>query len=393
MAIDLITPGEESTTIIERVRRFLLLSDINNYTLPWHLMTSTDSRVNERNAKIEAIEDHLGIFPNGTFVPLTIRQRMFFGSPVKKLEYKIKKIRSKSREVTEFVNSLETKDEDGKDVALLREFILECLPPFKRYALEVNNHAYDEAEYRRVSWPVYVIAWIFISATLLFFIYWIFAWGVYEGDSMLSTWGAIFGTGAATDIIFIQVTKIVVLNYLPGLAMQHQLVRIRSVLADILANYVNRNMNQNNNALNVDAEENMDEISVVQYMSAACRAARSTELCNLPAAWLLRQVTHSHTIHTLTLTHTNTHARARTHTHKRISVTYFSLSNHFSVFALTSFFLFPVVLFSLFLSSSPYPSRLYTAFLDDLIFTLMHQITTIIHLIILIYVSFLFFLF
>ena len=70
---------------------------MNNHPLPWHLMTSTNSRINERNTKIEAIEDHLGIFPNGTFVPITMRQRMFFGSPVKKLEFKIKKIRSKTK--------------------------------------------------------------------------------------------------------------------------------------------------------------------------------------------------------------------------------------------------------------------------------------------------------
>jgi hypothetical protein len=293
---DLITPGEEAATIIERVRRFLLLPNINHCTLPWHLSTSTNRRLHERTAKIEAIEDHLGIFPNGTFVPLTLRQRMFFGSPLKKLEYKIKKIRCKASEVTEFVDSLGTQDEDGKDVALLREFILECLPPFKRYALEVNNRAYDEAEYRRVSWPVYVIAWVFISAVLLFFIYWIFAWGVYEGDSMLSTWGAIFGTGAATDIIFIQVTKIIVLNYLPGLAMQHQLIRIRSVLADILINYVSRNSNSDGDGKAQSKEDGTDEISVVQYMSAACRAARSPDLCHLPAAWLLRQVSHTHTL-------------------------------------------------------------------------------------------------
>lgn len=229
---------------------------------------------------------------------------MFFGSPLKKLEYKIKKTRCKASQVTEFVDSLGTQDEDGKDVALLREFILECLPPFKRYALEVNNHAYDEAEYRRVSWPVYVIAWVFISAVLLFFIYWIFAWGVYEGDSMLSTWGAIFGTGAATDIAFIQVTKIIVLNYLPGLAMQHQLVRIRSVLADTLINYMSRDSSSDGDGDGKaqSKEDGTDEISVVQYMSAACRAARSPNLCHLPAAWLLRQVSH-----TCTRTHTVAH--------------------------------------------------------------------------------------
>jgi hypothetical protein len=58
------------------------------------------------------------------------------------------------------------------------------------------------------------------------------------------------------------------------------------VLADISMNYINHN---HNSMKPVGAEES-DEMSVVQYMSAACRASRSKELRYLPAAWLLRQV-------------------------------------------------------------------------------------------------------
>jgi hypothetical protein len=282
-----LTPQEEALTILGRVRTFLAYGDLDNYCLPWEVISDTDPRAKERGAKTEAIEEHMGVFPDGTFVPLTLRQRLFFSSPLKKLEYKIAKVRKLSDEVVDVVSTLETTTEDAKDIALLREFILECLSPFKRHSLIVNNHAYDEAAARRVSWPVYITSWIIITGSLLFFIYWIFAWGVFQGDTVLGAWGAIFGTGAAGDIIFVQVTKIVILYYLPALAMQPQLLRIRNVLADISMNYINR---QHTSYSQTAPVEKSEDISIIQYMSAACRAARSSELHALPSAWLLRQV-------------------------------------------------------------------------------------------------------
>ena len=284
--IDLLTPAEEALTLLARVRSFLSYNDIDNYCLPWEVLSDTDPRVKERGAKTEAIEEHLGVFPDGTFAPLSLRQRLFFGTPVRKLEYKLKKVRQQSEEVIDHVSTLEAATDDARDIALLREFILECLSPFKRHSLIVNNHAYDVAASRRVSWLVYIIAWTVISGCLLFFIYWIFAWGLYQGDVVLGAWGATFGTVAATDIIFVQVTKILVLFYLPALAMQPQLLRIRNVLADISMNYINHN----HNLIKAVGVQESDDMSVVQYMSAACRASRSQELRYLPAAWLLRQV-------------------------------------------------------------------------------------------------------
>ena len=270
------------------MRTFLSYGDIENYCLPWEVLSDSDPRSKERGAKTEAIEEHCGVFPDGTFVPLTFRQRLFFSSPLKKLEYKIAKVRKQSAKVVRRVSHIETSLEDTRDIALLREFILECLCPFKRQSLMVNNHAYDEAATRRVSWPVYIAAWTVITSSLLFFIYWIFAWGVYQGDEVLGAWGAIFGTGAAGDILFVQITKIVILHYLPALAMQPQLLRIRSVLADISMNFINRQ----DEFHPPTGPDTSDDISVIQYMSAACRAARSTELYALPAAWLLRQVSY-----------------------------------------------------------------------------------------------------
>ena len=285
--LDLLTPGEEAATLLERVRHFLSFDDTDRYSLPWEMMRNNDMKAKDRGVKVEAMEEHLGILPDGSFVPLTTRQKFFFGSALNKLEYKIKKVRKKSAEIVRTVASDETLEQDGKDIRLLREFILECLSPFKRHTLEVNNRMYDDLGTGRISWLVYVISWIFITGVLLFFLYWIFAWGIYQGDDVLNAWGAVFGTGAVSDILLIQVTKIVVLYYLPALAMQPQLLRIRSVLADISLNYINDHHPTNRRKPELDQT---DEISVIQYMSAACRASRSSELCSLPAAWLLRQV-------------------------------------------------------------------------------------------------------
>jgi hypothetical protein len=265
-----------------------LLSEVDDVdtAFPWIGVISTDQAQCHRKTSIDAFEEHLGIFPDGTFVPLTLKQRLFFGTPMAKLEYKMKKARKRTKEVVDALSSLQSTDDDGRDIALLREFILECLSPFKRYALKVNNSAYDEATIRNVSWPVYISAWIFVIGSLLFFIYWIFAWGVYEGDDILASWGAIFGTGAASDILLVQVTKVVLLHYLPAVAMQPQLLRIRSVLADISMSYINRYGPSVGSEI-VKAEL----IKVIQHTSTACRAARSKALHALPAAQLLRQVT------------------------------------------------------------------------------------------------------
>ena len=283
----MLTAGEEASTLLDRVRTFLSFQDIERYSLPWEMMRNSDMKVKDRGVKVEAMEEHLGILPDGTYVPLTTRQQLCFGTAMNKLEYKIKKVRKKAEEVVRAVSSHEVGEQDGKDIRLLREFILECLSPFKRHTLEVNNRLYDDLESGRVSWTVYIISWMFVSGVLLFFLYWIFAWGIYQGEDVLTAWGAVFGTGAVSDIMLIQVTKIVVLYYLPALAMQPQLLRIRNVLADISMNYINHPNPTNRRQAIADQS---DEISVIQYMSAACRASRSAELSSLPAAWLLRQV-------------------------------------------------------------------------------------------------------
>ena len=273
-------------TIMNRVQSYLLASDMENQSLPWEVLNSTDHQSKERSAKIKAIEEHLGVFPDGTHVPLTLRQKLYFDSPLLKLACKIEKVRQESSEIVEVIKSYKAWEEGVKNTRLIRHFIAECIPPFKRYTFEAFNTMYDDYPPAKCTWMAYISAWIFVSGTLCFFVYWIFAWGVYQGDATLAAWGAVFGAGLGQDVLLIQVTKIVILYYLPAKAMQPQLLRIRRVLADVAMNYMNRP----DSTYGKIERLSEGEICVVQHMSAACRAARSSELRDLPSAWLLRQV-------------------------------------------------------------------------------------------------------
>ena len=273
------------------------LSALNNadYPLPWSVTQFTDLGGCERAAKIKEIEEQLGIFPDGNLVPLTLRQRCMFKDTLSKLIHKIQKARRDCREIVEVIESFQSWEHDIKNTRLIQHFILECLSPIKRKTLKFTNATYDEYPTGRSSWSTYIGSWIFISGTLIFFIYWIFAWGMYQGGDTLKAWGSSYGLTAATDILLIQVAKVYILYYLPSQAMQPQLIRIRKVLADISMNYINKDdasglSNIPPTGSSRSKNDLRDEISVVQHMSAACRAAWSHELKNLPSAWLLRQV-------------------------------------------------------------------------------------------------------
>ena len=118
----MLTAEEEASTLLARVRTFLSFQDIERYSLPWEMMRNSDMKVKDRGVKVEAMEEHLGILPDGAFVPLTTRQQLCFGTAMNKLEYKIKKVRKKAEEVVRVVSSHETGEQDGRDIRLQRVY-------------------------------------------------------------------------------------------------------------------------------------------------------------------------------------------------------------------------------------------------------------------------------
>lgn len=284
--------------ILQRVYAFLAVTDFENISLPW--MTSlSDQRYSERDAKTKAIEECLGVFPDGNFVPLTMRQKLQFWTPLARLENRLARVRATTKSITKQINSFKTWEVDIKDNRLIKQFIFGCLTPFKRYALQAIVAPYEELHEECVSWPVYILSWLLITCVLMFFVYWIFAWGVYSGGDAVRAWGMTFGVALAESALLVQVTEFYVVFYLPALAMQPQLQHIRAVLADVSMSFVNRHDESRggsegeSDSAEKTGTNTREHFSVVQLVSPACRASWSPELKALPAAWLLRQVTHS----------------------------------------------------------------------------------------------------
>ena len=71
--------------ITDKVRFFLSTVDTQDQPLPWKEQKIKDTSRNERAAKIKAIEEYLGVFPDGNLVPLTVLQNLYFKNPLSKL--------------------------------------------------------------------------------------------------------------------------------------------------------------------------------------------------------------------------------------------------------------------------------------------------------------------
>lgn len=112
-----------------KVHRLLSVnSDINNdsvysgiYDVYIQLFSkATDRQLLAREAKIVAIEEELGVSANSTMVPLTIRQRLFFGSPQAKLLHKLTKVRNKTTQIIDAIEEFESWEVEQMDLLLIR---------------------------------------------------------------------------------------------------------------------------------------------------------------------------------------------------------------------------------------------------------------------------------
>jgi hypothetical protein len=135
------------------------------------------------------------------------------------------------------------------------------LSPLKRIAFSLNAEDFnDRRTTRKPSWLSYWISRVLITGSIVFYIYWVFAWGVKNGGKTLRAWGSVFVVSEIQDILLVIMTKILILVYLPALIMQPQLTNIRIVLTDNGIHYLNHH-----DISNWEAErEEVEELHVVR---------------------------------------------------------------------------------------------------------------------------------
>jgi hypothetical protein len=268
---EFLSVDDEVNVILRRVREFL-----TNYLHEGYMHWQGNSHAGSvQQSKLKAILTRLGINPDGTPVPLSFMQYWTYGTPRNRLSAKLDAARTKAQDIADRIEDLDYFEVGRKDAVLIQYFVLEQFSIFKRFCLRREFFVYDDVPPENTDPITWIMVWIFIFGALSFFVYWVFAWGVKNGGNTLTNWGLNYGIGAVQDIFFVQIAKIYIIRYIGIEASKPQLRNIYRVLNNLFMRYA------------IEGVPPLDDIKVVQFMSAACRASRMYETQDLASSRIL----------------------------------------------------------------------------------------------------------
>ena len=242
----------------------------------WASGLQSDISTSENAENLEVTRKQLMVNCDGTLKPLTFRQKLSYTSRQALLEQRLYYARLKSVTIYDELEELEGPHRQFKDIALMRFFILEQVSFFNRFSLRRRFEKIEGSPVRSVHPLPWLLAWILIVGCLLFFLYWIFAWGVKNGAESFGDWGKDYSVGVIQDIFICETLKLCIVFIFAVLSAKPQLQVIKRVINDCALSLVQ------------DSVESQNQISAVHHFSPTCRAARMPGLRNLPSAAILR---------------------------------------------------------------------------------------------------------
>ena len=275
---DFLSPKEESIRLMTRVEKFLVDdSSISSQRLS-NLSQDAGGLSPDYLAAMKAISSQLMINFDGTMKPITFRQRLFYRDRQDLIEKKLAVARIKAVGICKTIDDMEVYDDNLKDIALMRSFILEQVSAVYRFSLRKNFMDIDGVPPEIIRPSLWLMAWILTICVLLFFLYWIFAWGIRNGGATLNQWGTSYGIAILQDITICEIGKVFVMYIFAVMSAKPQLQVIKRVINDRALSLVQ------------DGADFNDNVSVVQHFSPSCRAARLSGLSKLSASSVLRTI-------------------------------------------------------------------------------------------------------
>ena len=272
-----LTPRVECIRLMTRVEEFLVGDDCPSDECD--VSKDTGGLNNDHLAAVKAISSQLMVNYDGTMKPITFRQKLFYKDRQDLIEKKLANAREEADKLYKGIVGLQVDDDNLKDMVLVRNFILEQVSIFYRFALNKSFANFDGAPPEYVNPGPWLAAWVSIVFVNLFFVYWFFAWCLTNSGGTLETWGMDYGVTLVQDIFICEVAKVCIMYVFAIMSVRPQLQVIKRVI--------------NDRALSLAQEgaEFNEEVSVVQHFSPSCRAARMSGLYRLPASAILRSVT------------------------------------------------------------------------------------------------------
>ena len=265
---------KEAELMLQEVKSFLD-EYIDYQNVPWQ--TSKTSAV--RHAKVRAIQQYLGILPDGRATPLSSLELLLYGNPKGKLVANIASARKAATNISTVLAELGNTELMNRDVALMQYFILEQFSPFKAYVLTHRLFTFSVSSALPISPLLWTSCWAFVIGSLLFWLYWVLQWGLANGSVTLEQWGVNFAFAVIEDVFAVQGFRCYALFVLSMISIDPQLRYIYRVLNRVAVSYTQDEL-----------ENNLGEIKVVQHLSGACRVSRMKVAKDLSTAKILRHI-------------------------------------------------------------------------------------------------------
>lgn len=239
----------------------------------------------EKFVEMKAIFKALCLRPNGMLQPLSLFELFYFKNSHSKLESKI----MASREFAEwFKDTLENADDDTKNRLLLQNFIVEQVSSLQRPTLSNILFKRDPVAPKTINGFVWLLAWVVLLSSDLFFLYYVFVWGANNGGLTFVDWCVNFVIVLVQNALLVQPLKVFVLEVCMMESLRPQLQAIQRTLSNIASSVEGAAVETK------EIEEFNKNIHVVQHFSGACRVARSEQTYHLAASRILRHLDDGH---------------------------------------------------------------------------------------------------
>jgi hypothetical protein len=268
------TAEYEATELLKEVKAFL---DVHAHApkVPWQ--NSKYSVVMQ--AKANAIQDHIGVYSDGRPVPMTIFDRLLYGTPMVKLVASIEKARERSKHIQSQLKEFGDGELQNRDMMLIQYFILEQFSALKQYVLHRHMFVFNLTTPKTIHVGLWLASWFVVLGTIIFLLYWIFMWGVHQGGFTIDNWFINIATSFAQDVCVVQVFRVYIIYSLSMASIKPQLQYIYRVLNKVAVSYAQDEL----------VDDYLD-VRVCQHLSPACRAAQSHIAQNLATANILRHI-------------------------------------------------------------------------------------------------------
>jgi len=194
-----------------------------------------------------------------------------------KMAYKIEKVRRVASWVVDRTTDESNFPSDQFDYQnnfLLQEFVMEQLSPVCRFSLKRDFFNMDHSPPGRLNFLKWFLSWCFLFSSVGFMSAWIIVWSVTNGSKAVDAWGMTIFVVLICDMFMNEVMQIYFINVIVVEKLRPQLYQIYSVLQHVMRT-------------RLEQFTPSQDIRIVQHISAACRAARSTQLNTLIASNIL----------------------------------------------------------------------------------------------------------